>query len=245
MEKIFLPVWMQKTVGILLIILIVLLCINQIKAIDGTPQTMRISASGKVTAVPDLAIVTLGVESQGTDAVDVKNKNNQKMNQIINFIKQQGVDEKDLQTTGFYASPRYNYVNGQNNLIGYQASQSVTIKIKGIDKSQAQLEKILDGAVNNGANDVQGVVLSFLDTDVLKQSARKQAIEKAKQKAEELADESGLRLGRVINVVEGASDYPAPGPMASFAVRNKSIAPNIEPGSQEVTETVSLIFEVH
>lgn len=245
MENTFLPKWMLQTLGVLLIILIAVLILNQLGRMSGPPQIMSVSAEGKVTAVPDLATVTIGVASQGANPIDVKNKNNDKINQIIAFIKQQDIDSTDIQTTAFYASPLYNYANGQNTLTGYQAEQAVTVKVHGVDKSQDKLEKILDGAVTNGANEIQGVDFTFTDSDKLKQAARKQAIENAKNKAHELASEADLTLGRVVNVIESPSNFYRPMPLAAnFGVRAKSISPTIEPGNQEITESVTLVFEV-
>jgi uncharacterized protein YggE len=247
MEKRLMPDWMVRALGLLLIIFLALLIVHTAHTLNGAPQTRRITATGKMTAVPDLATVTIGVETQGADTVDIKNKNNQKINQIIAFIKQQGIADKDIKTTGFYASPRYNYTNGQNNIIGYQANQTITVHVHDVNKSQTQLEKIIDGAVNNGANEIQGIGFNFADADKFRQEARKQAIEKAKEKAEELASEANLKLGRVVNIIESSSDYVSPGPMAmaNYSSRNKSVEPNIEPGSQDVIETISLIFEVY
>lgn len=241
-----LPRWIVNAVGILLIIFLALLSLQQLHLLKGPPQTMSVSATGKATMVPDLATVTIGVVSDGASAIEVKDKNNQKINQMIAFIKQQGIDDKDIQTTAFYSSPKYDYTNGQNNIIGYTANQTVTIKIRAIDKSTAQLEKVIDGAVMSGANQVQGINFSFSDDNQLTQTARKQAIELAKQKANEIADEAGLKLGRIVNVITTESNGYAPRPYAMAAnVAAKSTAPNIEPGSQEVTETVTVVFDIH
>ena len=74
MENGLFPRWISKTLGILLIVLVFVTIIYQLKSISGTPQTMNISAQGKISSVPDLATVSIGVVSEGTDAVDVKNK---------------------------------------------------------------------------------------------------------------------------------------------------------------------------
>lgn len=248
MDNYFLPKWMVYTLGVLLIIFLALLSIQQLHTLKAPPQTMSVSATGKATMVPDLATVVIGVVSEGATAIEVKDKNNQKINQMIAFIKQQGVDAKDIQTTAFYSSPKYNYTNGQNNIIGYEANQTVTIKIRAIDKSTAQLEKVIDGAVMSGANQVQGINFSFSDDNQISQTARKQAIELAKQKAKEIADDAGLKLGRIVNVITTESNGFAPRPYAmaaNVAGRAQSTAPNIEPGSQEVTETVTVVFDVH
>lgn len=246
MENTFLPKWMLQAIAMLLMVLLAVLILNQLKNMTGAHQTMTVSADGKMTAVPDVAIVTVGVTSQGANPIDVKNKNNDKINQVIAFIKQQDIDANDIQTTSFYASPIYNYANGQNTITGYQANQAVTVKVKNIDKSRDTLEKILDGAVNNGANEIQGVNFSFDDPTKLMQSARKQAIANANEKAHELADEAGISLGKVINISEssGHAVYPMALAGGNFAARAKSVEPTIEPGKQEITANVSLVFEV-
>ena len=252
----FLPKWLVNGLGGLLIALVALLVIdrahqlNDLFANKNPQNTMTVSAEGKVTATPDLATVTIGVISQGADAASVKDQNNNKINKIVDFIKQQGVDQKDINTSQFYFYPQQNYDNGKSTIVGYEGNQTITVKVHGVDKDQSKLEKILDGAVNVGANQIQGVNLTFEDPDNLKQDARKQAIEKAKQKAQELAQEAGITLGKVISVSEsGSTGYPGPIAYASKAVGMggggmDSVAPNIEPGSQDITETMSVVFEV-
>lgn len=251
-----LPKWLVNGLGGLLIALVALLVIdrahqlNDLFANKNPQNTMTVSAEGKVTATPDLATVTIGVISQGSDAASVKDQNNKKVNAIIDYIKQQGVDQKDINTSQFYFYPRQNYDNGKSTITGYEGNQTVTVKVHGIDKDQQKLETILDGVIGKGANQIQGVSLTFEDPDNLKQEARKQAIEKAKQKAQELAREAGITLGKVISVSEsGSTGYPGPIPYVSKATgmggaAMDSVAPNIEPGSQDITETMSVVFEV-
>ncbi len=246
MDYDFAPRWIIKALGILLIILLAVLIINQFNAMSGPRQTMSITAQGKVNGTPDIATVRIGVVTEGATAIDVKNKNNQKTNQLIDFIKKQDIDKQDIQTSEYYSSPKYNYVNGQSNMVGYSATQTITVKFHDIDKSQLQLEKTLDGAINNGANQIQGINFSFSNSDALKNEARKQAIEKAKQKAKDLARDAGLHLGRIINVVEitDASNQPYPVAM-SYARAKTSTPPDIQPGVQEVIENITLIFEIY
>jgi len=251
------PHWLVNTLGVLLVIFVAILIVQKGNEVKTTlrnqkpANTISVSADGKVQAVPDLATVNLGVLSQGSSAKDVKDRNNEKINAIIDYVKSAGVDSKDIVTSQFYAYPQYNYSNGQSNITGYQANQTITIKIHGIDKSQSTLEKIVDEAVNRGANEIQGVSFTFEDADNLRQEARKMAIAKAKEKAAELAAEAGLSLGKVVSISEAGTNYPGPIPYAtdSFGrggavAPEKSVAPNIEPGSQDITETMTVVFEV-
>lgn len=256
MENI-LPKWLVDGLGGLLIAFIALLVVqqvynfNQVIKNQKPANTISVSAEGKVTATPDLATVTLGVLSQGTTAVDVKNQNNDKVNKVTAFIKQQGIADKDITTSQFSFYPQQDYSNGVAKIIGYQGNQSVTVKVHGVDKDQTILEKILDGSVNNGANEINGVNLSVENPENLQQQARKLAISNAKTKAQGLAQEAGLTLGKVVSISETNSSYPGPIPYALDSAVGmggraevKSIAPNIQTGSQDITESMSVVFEV-
>ncbi len=254
-----LPKWLVVTLGALLVIFVAILIVQKGTDLNDKiknrkpAQTMAVSADGKVQATPDLATVTIGVMSQGTTAKDVKDQNNTKVNKVIEFIKQQGIDAKDIKTSQYNFYPQQDWSNGTARIIGYQGNQTVTVKVHDIDKGQTKLEAILDGSVNNGANEIQNVSFSFNDPDNLKQQARKQAIANAKTKAQELASEAGLTLGKIVSVSESNTSFPGPVPYAmdyaagrGGAAMNeaKSIAPDIQPGSQDITETMSVIFEV-
>ena len=95
---------------------------------------MAVSAEGKVQAVPDLATITLGVVSQGSNAADVQDLNSEKINKIIDFVKQQEISKDDISTSQFNIYPQYNYKDGRSEIIGYEARQTITIKVRGVDK---------------------------------------------------------------------------------------------------------------
>lgn len=252
----FLPKWLVGGLGGLLIAFVALLVVQKAHDLQTTfknqkpVNTISVSAEGKVTATPDLATVTIGVLSQGTTAVDVKNQNNDKVNKVVAFIKQQGIADKDITTSQFSFYPQQDYNNGSPRITGYQGNQSVTVKVHGVDKDQAVLEKILDGAVNNGANEINGVNLTMEKPEDLQQQARKLAIANAKIKAQELAQEAGLTLGKVVSIAENSGGYPGPIPYAmdsvgiGFGGTSKSIAPSFQTGSQEITESMTVVYEV-
>jgi uncharacterized protein YggE len=252
-----LPKWLVGCLGCLLIAFVALLIVQKAHDLQVTfknqkpANTISVSADGKITATPDLAMVNIGVLTQGTSAQDVKDKNNTKINQITDFIKQQGVAEADITTAQFYFYPQQDYTGGAPRISGYQGNQTVTVKVHGIDKSQSVLEKILDGVVNAGANQIQGVSFTFNRPEDLQQQARKLAIDNAKKKATELAQEAGLTLGKVVSIAETNNIVPGPIPYAMDATPMglgagavKSVAPNVEPGSQDITESMSVTFEV-
>jgi uncharacterized protein len=251
------PHWLTNTLGVLLIIFVAILIIQKGNDLKTTiknqkpANTISVSAEGRLAATPDLATANFGVTSQGSSAKEVQSKNNDKINQIISYLKNQGVAKEDITTSQFYASPQYDYNNGRQDIIGYQTTQTVSVKIRGIDKSTDRLSAILGGITDNGANQFNGVSFSFDKPEDLQQQARKLAIDNAKKKAQDLAAQAGLSLGKVVSIAESGGGYPGPIPYATdsyggnmAAPQMKAVAPTVEPGSQDITETMSVTFEV-
>ncbi|HEU5281425.1 MAG TPA: SIMPL domain-containing protein [Gammaproteobacteria bacterium] len=237
---------LKKILGVLLSVLIVVLTLNQIKAYQGPAQHLNVTATGKISAVPDTATATLGVVTEGATPLDVKTNNTEKMNAVIAYLKQMNIPDKDIQTNRFNTSPRYQYQSGKNTIIGYQSDQTVTVIFRHIDTSPKQLEETLDGVIQQGANTIQSVNFSFSNDDALKQAATKQAIEKAKKNAAILTDEAGLNLGKLINIIPSTDEMPIQ-PMAyhSTAKMATNAINTIEPGSQDVSAGVTLVYEVN
>ncbi len=249
-----LPKWLILSLGGLLVVFIAILIVQKGYDLNTAisnrkpANTISISGEGRVSAVPDLATVTIGVLSQGSTAVDVKNQNNDKVNKVVAFVKSQGIEDKDILTSQYSFYPTQDYNNGTPKITGYQGNQSITVKVHGVDKSQVVLEKIMDGVVNNGANQINGVNLTIEKPTDLQNEARKLAIADAKIKAEELAKEAGLSLGKIVSISESGG-YPGPisyayDTMAKGIGGGASIAPDIQTGSQEILQTMTVVFEI-
>lgn len=243
MQNYRLPIWIISILGCVLIIFTILLSANQFQLINGGTQLLSVSATGKTEAIQDIAIVTIGVIAEGLTAPITIDQSNNKMNQVLSFIKQSGIDEKDIKTSQFYITPKYSYNNQQQTIIGYQANQTVTVKVRNIDKSSKQLQLVIDGAITHGANQIQGIDFSFDNNENLINNARKQAIDKAKINAQQITTDAGLKLGRIVNVITTTLDNPAPMSVPNIMLA-KSSSTTIESGSQEVSATVTVIFEV-
>jgi len=253
-----LPRWLVPTLGALLSIFVLLLVVDKVNSLSETfknknpKNTISVPAEGRVTATPDLATVTLGVVSQGATAQAVQDDSTKKINRIIEGVKNDGVAKEDIVTSQFNIFPRHEYKDGKDTIVGYEANQTITVKVKGIDKSQDRLGKVLVSAADNGSNQIYGVSMSFENPDDLRQEARKLAIAKAKEKAQELASVAGLSLGRVVSLSEsGGGGFPGPMPYATEALgragdiaMDKTIAPSIEPGTQDIIENMTVTFEV-
>lgn len=206
---------------------------------------------GEVSAVPDSATAYLGVTATGTTVAEAQNKTNELSTKVINSIMSQGISEKDIKTTNYSINPNYGsgepvpmmypVRGGGNNITGYTVSQNLEIKISPIDK----LNKVVDAATTAGANEVQGANFTFSDSLLkkLQNEARQEAVSDAKDKANSLAQASGIHLGRIVNVVE--SDQGVFMPMAAGVAEksDQSNPTNITPGQNTVTINVTIYYD--
>jgi len=207
---------------------------------------ITVSGEGKVYAKPDIALVNLGVTTQGSTTEDVITKNTEKMNATIKAVKDMGVEDKDVQTTTYSLSPLYNYTEAAGRIFqGYILEQDVQVKIRDFEK----VGEILQKATSAGANLTGNLQFTIDDPEQFKQEARAKAIEQAKSNAENLAQTSGIKLGKIINVYENYS-YPVAydsysklgmgGGISETAVPS----PIIQPGQQEIEITINLTYQV-
>lgn len=214
-------------------------------------RSFSVSGEGKVTAVPDVAQLTFSVITEGgNDLADLQQKNTDAMNKAIAFVKQNGVAEKDIKTQSYNVEPRYQYYACPRDggpcppakIVGYTVSQSVLVKVRDFTKAGA----LLGGVVQNGANSVSQLSFTIDDQTAVQNDARNEAIKKAKEKAEGMAKAGGFRLGRLLSISEqGATPFPRFYDLKAEGVSTGAVpAPTIEPGSQDVTITVSLSYEI-
>lgn len=215
----------------------------QTKALNQQSQyQFSVSGQGKAVVKPDIALVSFGVKTEAKKSVDAVNQNNQKMNEVIKAVKATGVDDKDIQTTSYNLYPVYDYTRNGTNFKGYSLDQNVQVKIRNLDK----INDILDAATSKGANTVGQLSLTVDDMEAVKFQAREKAIEQAKKKAKDLARQSGLNIGKLINVSEGYSNYPQPVyGMGAAKSMESSVAPDIQAGESEINVTITLTYQVN
>jgi uncharacterized protein YggE len=211
-------------------------------------RTISVSAEGKATVSPDLAEVSFSVVSQGQNPETLTTANNDKMNAVIQFVKGQSIDEKDIKTTDYNLSPTYQYdKNTQRNYItGYTLTQTVQVKVRDLSK----VASVVGGLAPLGVNQIGGINFTFDDPEKFLAQARADAFTKVAAKAQEMAAGAGVSLGRVLNVTEYGTP-PGPRPYYSFAdkasaggVASAPSAPDIQPGTQDVTDQVTVTYEL-
>ena len=211
-------------------------------------SAFRVSATGDVYAKPDTAEISLGVEKEAKTVAKAQEEINEINSQLIDDLKELGVESKDIKTTQYGINPRYEYErqSGKRNLVGYQATVNILVKTKDFEK----LNEIIDTATNAGINRLNGLSFVIEDKDAVRAEARDQAIDKAKVKAEAIAKTSGISLGKIINVSVSDSGYSAPrayyemDTTQSMGGGKMAEATQVEAGETKISVSVTLSYEI-
>jgi uncharacterized protein YggE len=166
--------------------------------------TIIVTGEGSAEVAPDMAVVDLGVVKDAKTAREALDANNKAMAEILAALKEAGIEERDVQTSGFMINPQYQYPQsstGENPppvLIGFQVTNTVTLRVRDLSK----LGEIVDKTVTLGANQGSGIRFVNDKPEATVSAARKKAVENAVAKAKELTEAAGVGLGRVIEISE-------------------------------------------
>ena len=209
-------------------------------------RVITVAAQDKKAVIPDIASFSFSVVSEGKDPAKIADENNQIMKRAIGVVKAEGVDAKDIQTSGYNLSPRYEYdeKTRATTVSGYTLTQTVYVKIRDFTK----ISKILSFLPALGINQISSLSFEIDNQDKYVAEIRGSAFEKAKEKAKEMARQNHANLGRVVTFSE-YQNYPGPIYRASkdtvYGMGETAVsAPTVEPGSQEVTVNVSVTYEI-
>lgn len=209
-------------------------------------NVITVSGIGEIYAKPDLALISFSVVIEKKTVEGAMAENTKKMNVVIDSIKKQGVEEKDLKTTNFAISPLYEwrkdeFLREKRVLIGYEVRQALEVKIRDLTK----IGDVIQTATEAGVNQVGDLQFTIDKQDELKSQARKEAIEKARAKASEMAEQLGVKLVRITNFNEGWVMPVSPPYFMEKAVGLGSAeAPQIETGENKIEVTVGITYEI-
>jgi uncharacterized protein YggE len=226
---------------------------RQAQNIVNPERTIVFTEEGKVIAKPDIAELSFSAVTQGKQAVDVQNENNKKMQQVIDFVKKQGVSEEDIQTTNYSLNPQYDYnwcktssvkpyTSCPPKIIGYELTQTATIKIRDFDK----INTIVGGLSQAGANQISNISFSIDEPEDYKNQARIEALKKIEKRAQLLSKETSLKLGKIVSVSESGI-FPSPiyrDLKATVGSTEDLPSAPIETGTQEITVTLTVSYEI-
>ena len=206
------------------------------QGLAGDPTNgITVHGTGKASTVPDSATFTFGVNTKRNNAADASEANNRQMRDVVAALKAAGVADEDIQTSQISLYPDYDESGSEPD--GYQATSSVTVTV-----SLAKAGAALEAAVGAGANQVDGPSLTKGETDKLYDDALRAAVADARARAEVLAAAAGVKVGKVISIVEG-SEPSGPIPSA-YELAASSERASIEPGKQDIEANVTITFAI-
>lgn len=221
--------------------------IQPLVAEESTPGgRLSVSATGSAQAAPDMAIVTLSVIHEAETAGEALAKNTAAMTDIMSWLTDIGVAERDLQTSRFSIDPRYNHHQSNNGeyraptIAGYLVSNALTVRVRELES----LGTLLDHSVQLGVN--QGGDIRFTNDDItsIMAEARVSAMLAAKAKAETLAGAAGLELGRILEITESSQINPIRGiaTMERMEVMGDASSVPVAAGENSYSVTVNVTF---
>jgi len=201
-----------------------------------------VSGTGKVSVVPDIARVTVGIQENGPTVKAAQDNMNTAINKVSDSINNLGIEKKDIRTTNYSINPQYDYTNGKQKITGYSASSNLEVIVRQLDKTNS----VIDTATAGGANVVGGLVFDIENKLKAENEARKLAIDETKKKAAEASSVAGFKLGKILNYQESFNNNPQPRAymMAGVPGAGSSVSTEVEAGSKELSVTVTLSFEL-
>ena len=183
-------------------------------AVNDYEPTISVSGEGEVLAVPDVGQFSFSVRAEASTAVAAQEQSGTAINDILTYLREQGIEDKDIKTQNYNLYPKYRWEEricpvgsycgpGERVQDGFEVSQTVSVKVRQIDEAG----KVIAGVGELGATNISSLNFIVDDTEALQMEAREMAIKDAKDKAEALAKQLGVKLVRVVSFYEDEGYY--------------------------------------
>lgn len=202
--------------------------------------TITVSGEGRVDAAPDMATINLGVTTQARTASEALAANSASLTTVLDNLRAAGIEARDIQTTGLSVNPSWQYdqSGGNGRITGYVATNGVTVRVRALDT----LGGVLDAAVKDGANTLNGIEFGLAEPGPAMDEARTRAVGDARRRAELLTAAAGVKLGRIVTISEGGGYAP---PMPMYRAEAASAAPvPVAAGEITASASVTVVWEL-
>jgi uncharacterized protein YggE len=223
----------------------------------GATNTITVNGESERFVAPDLATVMFTVSKEGNTASAAQEAATQITNRALAYLEGEGIEEKDIQTSSYSVYPKYEYPNriclpeycppqGNPEIVGYEASQTVTVKVRDIDAAGT----VLAGLGDTGVTNLSGPNFTVEDEEDIRREVRKEAIADAKEQARELARDLGVRLVRIVSFSDGGYYQPYYSREAygmggaDAAMATNAPAPELPAGENRIFSQVSITYEI-
>lgn len=220
-------------------ILILAITTTSMMAQNTSTPTIDVMGEGVVKVVPDEVTINIRVENTGENTQDLKRQNDATINEVIKFLKQMKIADKDVRTEYMNLTKNYDY---NTKTYSFAANQALSVKLRDISK----YEQVVKGLLDTGINRIDGVEFSSSNKEVLESQARKKAVENAKMKATEYASVLNQTVGKAVSISEFSRNSGSPQPMYKMAMMESSSSggdgQTISLGEMEIRTTVNVSF---
>lgn len=207
-----------------------------------------VTGEGKVRAVPDVAIISLGIEAQAKTVADAQNQATEAMNKVMKALTGNGVADKDIQTQRFsiIQVTRWNKDLNRDEIIGYRVTNMVTAKIRNLDKTGLIIDAV--AAAGGDLTRIQSIGFTIDDPSKYHKDARDKAIADAVAKAKQIAAGANIKLGKPTYISEGQLYVPQPR-IVNYDLKLAAGAPEPAPtpisaGETEISLSVQVVYEI-
>ncbi len=208
-------------------------------------KTVTVSASGKVSVVPDMAEIIFGISTEDTDAAVAQDKNSKEAQKVVDKLKELGISEKSIKTSAYDIYPQYDYdAEGGSRIVGYTVDTTLTVS----DLPVSDAGNVISQCVSAGINSMNGINYSCSGYDDAYNEALAEAVNAAAGKAQVLATASGKSLGDVKSVVEGYQDVTLQYRSLDAAAFKNSMESSdavIMPGESDVEAQVTVTYALN
>ena len=207
------------------------------------PRHVSVPGQGEVRVAPDEVSFSLGIWKESPDAAKARQAMSLVARRVIAALKRNGVAKKDIRTAQVSLRAQYRHDRGKRTLTGYRASTSVTVRARELDS----YDRLIAAAMEAGATELSGVVLSHSRLDDLEKKARRAAVEDARDKARLLATAAGAKLGRIHSIEESSVSRPRPlraARGAELAAAGPANEPSLAGGEIVITVRVRTLWEL-
>lgn len=221
-----------------------------------SPSQINVSGKGEVVGIPDIATFSFSVTEESLVVNKAQDEAAKQTNAILDYLKKNGVSERDITTSGYNIYPRYEtdarvmtpalypYPNGKQRLAAYVVTETITVKIRKLENAG----KLLAGIGEQGATNISGLSFDFDKRDALAKEARDKAIREARDEAGKLAKSLGVTLVRIISYNENGNYSPMYGKVMMAEAYGRggdaSPAPQIPVGEDKIVSNVTITYEV-
>jgi uncharacterized protein YggE len=210
--------------------------------INNQQEGIWVSGQGEVTVVPDLATLWLGVEAQADTVTEAQAQAQEAMDNVMAALDDSGVDEDDIQTQYFSVDQVTRWDDDEYVVIGYRVTNMVTVKVRDVDAVGA----VIDAVVEAGGDFIRinNIAFSVDDPSDYYEEAREEAMNDAREKAEQLADLAGINLGAATYISEGNVYAPVVYRDAGMAVPEEGFDTSISPGEIDITLNIQVAYAI-